>query len=106
MILFYEIAFFLLYQFFLKISFKQIIFYYAEITYHLKITTASVKKAGTDCSINLQIFGINGVTNCYTLEKTSNRFSQGITDNISLEMEDVGKLLKMRIGHDNQVMLC
>ncbi|VDP26141.1 unnamed protein product [Schistosoma curassoni] len=86
----------------LKISNTNIVKFKAKITYHLKITTASVKKAGTDCSINLQIFGINGVTNCYTLEKTSNRFSQGITDNISLEMEDVGKLLKMRIGHDNQ----
>ncbi|CAH8570297.1 unnamed protein product [Schistosoma margrebowiei] len=86
----------------LKISNTNIVKFKAKITYHLKITTASVKKAGTDCSINLQIFGTNGVTNCYTLEKTSNRFSQGITDNISLEMEDVGKLLKMRIGHDNQ----
>ncbi|VDP32279.1 unnamed protein product [Schistosoma mattheei] len=86
----------------LKISNTNIVKFKAKITYRLKITTANVKKAGTDCSINLQIFGTNGVTNCYTLEKTSNRFSQGITDNISLEMEDVGKLLKMRIGHDNQ----
>ncbi|XP_018651766.1 putative loxhd1 [Schistosoma mansoni] len=86
----------------LKISNTNIVKFKPKITYHLKITTANVKRAGTDCSINLQIFGTNGVTNCYILEKTSNRFAQGITDNISLEMEDVGKLLKMRIGHDNQ----
>ncbi|KAK4470569.1 hypothetical protein MN116_006111 [Schistosoma mekongi] len=86
----------------IKLSDRNVFTFKEKVTYHLKISTASDDKAGTDCCVNLQLFGTDGVTNSYLLEKISNRFSQGITDNISLEMENVGKLLKMRIGHDNQ----
>ncbi|KAH8871549.1 Lipoxygenase homology domain-containing protein 1 [Schistosoma japonicum] len=86
----------------IKLLDRNLLTFKEKITYHLKISTASDDKAGTDCCVNIQLFGTDGVTNSYILEKISNRFSKGITDNISLEMENVGKLLKLRIGHDNQ----
>nr|CAH8854289.1 unnamed protein product [Trichobilharzia regenti] len=85
-----------------KISEQNIYQFPRKLTYNLKISTADLEKAGTDCSVTIQIFGTNGTSNSYILEKTSNRFNRGITDNISVEMEDVGNILKLRIGHDNQ----
>ena len=62
--------------------------------------TADVKMAGTDSKVTMTVFGSEGCTPQLTLEKDETRFERGGVDFIRLDLEDVGKLLKIRVGLD------
>ena len=68
--------------------------------YELTVYTADVKNAGTDSKVGLTVFGTEGATPEFTLDKDETRFERGGVDFIRLDLEDVGKLTKVRIGLD------
>ncbi|XP_059150632.1 lipoxygenase homology domain-containing protein 1-like isoform X2 [Physella acuta] len=73
-------------------------------SYHVSVRTGDKKGAGTDANVFLKIFGTRGDTGILQLrqsENSSNKFEKGKTDLFKLEAEDIGKIKKIRIGHDN-----
>lgn len=70
------------------------------ISYELTISTGDCKDAGTDSKVFVKFFGDRGTTSDIHLDKLSERFERARQDLIKLELEDVGVLKKMRIGHD------
>ncbi|KAL8614278.1 hypothetical protein ACOMHN_007616 [Nucella lapillus] len=72
-------------------------------TYHVNVKTGDVRNAGTDANVFLKIFGSKGDTDNLKLrssETTSNKFEKGRTDLFKLDTTDVGKIKKIKIGHD------
>jgi len=61
-----------------------------------------VKSAGTDSAISLTLFGSEGTTPEFVLDKDESRFERGGVDLIRMDLEDVGKLLKARIAVDGK----
>nr|KAG5694176.1 hypothetical protein BaRGS_016022 [Batillaria attramentaria] len=73
-------------------------------TYHVHVKTGDVRNAGTDANVFLKIFGSKGDTDSLKLhssEQGSNKFEKGRTDLFKLETTDIGKIKKIKIGHDN-----
>nr|KAI8760088.1 lipoxygenase homology domain-containing protein 1-like [Biomphalaria glabrata] len=73
-------------------------------TYHVSVKTGNVSGAGTDANVSLKIFGTNGDTGNLQLrqsENSNNKFERGKTDLFKLEATDIGKIKKIKIGHDN-----
>ncbi|CAL1540467.1 unnamed protein product [Lymnaea stagnalis] len=73
-------------------------------TYHVSVKTGEVSGAGTDANVSLKIFGTLGDTGSLLLrqsENSKNKFEQGRTDLFKLEATDIGKIKKIKIGHDN-----
>ncbi|XP_067431501.1 lipoxygenase homology domain-containing protein 1-like [Thunnus thynnus] len=68
----------------------------------LWIWTSDVKGAGTDAQVFLQIYGENGKSDEIKLENNSDSFEQGQLDKFSVEMPDIGRLLKVRIWHEKR----
>lgn len=66
------------------------------------IYTGDVEQAGTDCQVVLQAFGATGTTQEFLLEKCGERFERGRRDYMRLDMDDVGPLKKIRIGHQGK----
>ncbi|KAH9519113.1 Lipoxygenase y domain-containing protein 1 [Bulinus truncatus] len=74
-------------------------------TYHVSVKTGDERGAGTDANVNLKIFGTNGDTGSLQLrqsENSTNKFERGKTDLFKLEATDIGKIKKIKIGHDNK----
>ena len=61
-----------------------------------------MKDAGTDSDVTITIYGSDGATPEVKLEKGNERFERGGVDMFRMELEDVGKLRKMRIGHEGK----
>lgn len=61
--------------------------------------TGDVADAGTDCDIAMTVYGDDGATPEVTLEKGEESFERGGVEMFRRELEDVGKLHKIRIGH-------
>uniref|UniRef100_A0A667Z0U2 Lipoxygenase homology PLAT domains 1 n=1 Tax=Myripristis murdjan TaxID=586833 RepID=A0A667Z0U2_9TELE len=70
------------------------------INYEITVVTGDVTFAGTNAAVFIQIYGENGKTEVITLESRSNNYERGITEIFRLEARDVGKIFKIRIGHD------
>ncbi|KAL9978718.1 hypothetical protein ACROYT_G016268 [Oculina patagonica] len=73
--------------------------------YHLAIKTGDEKNAGTDSSVWVQVYGDKGDTGHVQLKKSGmmeNLFERGQTDYFTLEAGDVGKIEKLRVGHDGR----
>ncbi|XP_015749537.1 PREDICTED: lipoxygenase homology domain-containing protein 1-like, partial [Acropora digitifera] len=77
------------------------------IPYHLHITTGDVRNASTNAKVYVILHGGEGEDNSGKLwlqnDKKDN-FQRGRTDIFIVECEDIGPLLKIRIGHDNNGM--
>ncbi|XP_078332217.1 lipoxygenase homology domain-containing protein 1-like isoform X5 [Crassostrea virginica] len=74
-----------------------------KTTYNVYVKTGDVSKAGTDANVHLKIFGEKGDTGILRLENaesTSNKFERNRTDHFVLHAEDIGKIKRIRIGHD------
>jgi len=70
----------------------------------VKVKTGKVKGAGTDANVFLIIYGQNGETNKIPLKNSltnTNKFEAGCLDIFNLDATDVGKIQKIRLGHDN-----
>ncbi|XP_064032385.1 lipoxygenase homology domain-containing protein 1 [Pogoniulus pusillus] len=70
------------------------------INYEVSVVTGDVRAAGTNAKVFMQIYGETGKTELITLENRSNNFERGATDIFKREAADVGKIYKIRIGHD------
>ncbi|XP_074669791.1 lipoxygenase homology domain-containing protein 1 [Strix aluco] len=70
------------------------------INYEVSVVTGDVRAAGTNAKVFMQIYGESGKTELIILENRSNNFERGATDVFKREAADVGKIYKIRIGHD------
>ncbi|KAL3317120.1 Lipoxygenase y domain-containing protein 1 [Cichlidogyrus casuarinus] len=69
------------------------------LKYSLRVETADVEQAGTDCQIFLKLFGSKGDSNEIELDKNGDRFERNSKDILALELEDVGEIRKIRLRH-------
>ncbi|XP_059690106.1 lipoxygenase homology domain-containing protein 1 [Gavia stellata] len=72
------------------------------INYEVSVVTGDMRAAGTNAKVFMQIYGETGKTELITLENRSNNFERGATDIFKREAADVGKIYKIRIGHDGK----
>ena len=72
------------------------------IPYEITVFSGDVKDAGTDSDVTFTIYGSDGATPEVKLEKGDEKFERGGVDMFRMELEDVGKLRKMRIGHEGK----
>ncbi|XP_040192273.1 lipoxygenase homology domain-containing protein 1 [Rana temporaria] len=72
------------------------------INYEVTVTTGNVRGAGTNANVFMQLYGEHGKTEETTLRSRSNDFERGAEDIFKIEALDVGKILKLRIGHDGK----
>ncbi|XP_076139289.1 lipoxygenase homology domain-containing protein 1-like [Alosa pseudoharengus] len=70
------------------------------INYEVTVVTGKVFAAGTNARVFLQIYGTEGKTELLRLENRSNNFEKGTTEIFKIEALDVGRVYKIRIGHD------
>ncbi|XP_051659728.1 lipoxygenase homology domain-containing protein 1 [Manacus candei] len=70
------------------------------INYEVSVVTGDVRAAGTNAKVFMQIYGETGKTELIILENRSNNFERGATDVFKREAADVGKIYKIRVGHD------
>ncbi|XP_063036774.1 lipoxygenase homology domain-containing protein 1 [Melospiza melodia melodia] len=70
------------------------------INYEVSVVTGNVRAAGTNANVFMQIYGETGKTELIILDNRSNNFERGATDIFKREAADVGKIYKIRIGHD------
>lgn len=75
----------------------------ATTTYHIHVKTGDVRGAGTDANVFLKIFGTKADTDSIRLrssESGGNKFEKGRTDIFKIDATDIGKIKKIKIGHD------
>ncbi|XP_057216274.1 lipoxygenase homology domain-containing protein 1-like isoform X1 [Triplophysa rosa] len=70
------------------------------INYEVTVVTGDVWAAGTNANVFLQIYGEEGKTELIQLKSRSNNFERGTTEIFKIEGLDVGRVYKIRIGHD------
>ncbi|XP_065818145.1 lipoxygenase homology domain-containing protein 1 [Labrus bergylta] len=70
------------------------------INYEVTVVTGDVMFAGTNAKVFIQIYGDKGKTEVLTLESRSNNYERNTTEIYKTEAKDVGKVFKIRIGHD------
>uniref|UniRef100_W5L5M4 Lipoxygenase homology PLAT domains 1 n=1 Tax=Astyanax mexicanus TaxID=7994 RepID=W5L5M4_ASTMX len=72
------------------------------VRYEIVVITGDVKGAGTDANVFVTIFGSNGDSGRRQLrQKFRNLFERGRTDRFTIEVLDVGDLLRIWVEHDN-----
>lgn len=89
-------------NFFFLISCNHIVCCLADVQYEITVYTGDVKSAGTDSAISMTLFGSEGTTPEFVLDKDESRFERGGVDLIRMDLDDVGKLLKARIAVDGK----
>ncbi|XP_016325596.1 lipoxygenase homology domain-containing protein 1-like [Sinocyclocheilus anshuiensis] len=70
------------------------------INYEVTVVTGDVWAGGTNANVFLQIYGEEGKTELIQLKSRSNNFERGTTEIFKIEALDVGRVYKIRIGHD------
>ncbi|XP_071394579.1 lipoxygenase homology domain-containing protein 1 [Centroberyx affinis] len=70
------------------------------INYEVTVVTGDVTYAGTNARVFIQIYGDKGKSEVLTLQSRSNNFERNTTEIFKLAARDVGKIFKIRIGHD------
>ncbi|CAE1278375.1 unnamed protein product [Acanthosepion pharaonis] len=75
-----------------------------EIEYTVKVVTGDVMGAGTDANVFVNIYGELGDSADRQLSKSDNlnKFERNQEDVFTLKAVDLGKLLKLKIYHDNK----
>ncbi|XP_062273857.1 lipoxygenase homology domain-containing protein 1 [Scomber scombrus] len=71
------------------------------INYEITVVTGDVTFAGTNAKVFIQIYGDKGKTEIIRLESRSNNFERDTTEIFKREAKDVGKIFKVRVGHNN-----
>ncbi|XP_067084534.1 lipoxygenase homology domain-containing protein 1 [Osmerus mordax] len=70
------------------------------MNYEITVVTGNVGFAGTNARVFIQIYGDKGKTEVLKLKSRSNNFEKKTTEIFKIEATDVGKIFKVRIGHD------
>uniref|UniRef100_A0A8C6URX6 Lipoxygenase homology domains 1b n=1 Tax=Neogobius melanostomus TaxID=47308 RepID=A0A8C6URX6_9GOBI len=68
----------------------------------LWIWTSDLQGAGTDTDISFQVYGTKGKSDEIRLDNKTDNFEQGQIDKFMVELPDLGKLTKLRIGHEKR----
>ncbi|EDQ93112.1 uncharacterized protein MONBRDRAFT_31037 [Monosiga brevicollis MX1] len=68
------------------------------------IYTSDVANAGTDANVFMQVYGKKGKTDVVPLKNKSDTFERGQTDELRVQLINVGSLRKLRVWHDNKGM--
>jgi lipoxygenase homology domain-containing protein 1 len=75
------------------------------VSYNIKVKTGDIRNAGTDARVMLKIFGEKGDSGNRHLknsDNTSNKFERGRLDEFRVEADDLGKIEKIKIGHNGK----
>ncbi|KAM4634346.1 lipoxygenase homology domain-containing protein 1 [Polymixia lowei] len=72
------------------------------INYEVTVVTGNLRAGGTNANVFCQIYGEAGKTEVLVLKSRSNNFERGTTEIFKIEALDVGKVYKIRIGHDGK----
>uniref|UniRef100_A0A8C7SIN9 Lipoxygenase homology domains 1b n=1 Tax=Oncorhynchus mykiss TaxID=8022 RepID=A0A8C7SIN9_ONCMY len=70
------------------------------INYEITVVTGDVSFAGTNANVFIQIYGGKGKTEVINLASRSNNYERATTEIFKIEASNVGKIFKVRIGHD------
>ncbi|XP_060092590.1 lipoxygenase homology domain-containing protein 1 [Heteronotia binoei] len=70
------------------------------INYEVVVVTGDVRNAGSNANVFMQMYGELGKTELLILQNRSNNYERGATELFKIEAADVGKIYKIRIGHD------
>uniref|UniRef100_A0A8C7H135 Lipoxygenase homology PLAT domains 1 n=1 Tax=Oncorhynchus kisutch TaxID=8019 RepID=A0A8C7H135_ONCKI len=70
------------------------------INYEITVVTGDVSFAGTNANVFIQIYGGKGKTEVVNLASRSNNYERATTEIFKIEASNVGKIFKVRIGHD------
>ncbi|XP_058493118.1 lipoxygenase homology domain-containing protein 1 [Solea solea] len=70
------------------------------INYEVTVVTGDVMFSGTNARVYIQIYGDKGKTEVIRLESRSNNYERDTTEIFKINAKDVGKIFKIRIGHD------
>uniref|UniRef100_A0A8D0H9K4 Lipoxygenase homology PLAT domains 1 n=1 Tax=Sphenodon punctatus TaxID=8508 RepID=A0A8D0H9K4_SPHPU len=70
------------------------------INYEVTVITGDMRNAGTNANVFMQMYGETGKTELLILKNRSNNYERGATETFKIEATDVGKIYKIRIGHD------
>ena len=75
-------------------------------SYVIRVTTGDFRGAGTDADVYVTIFGDLGDTGQKFLDnRMENNFERNRTDTFQLKLPTVGEIEKIRIGHNNKVLV-
>ncbi|XP_078473113.1 lipoxygenase homology domain-containing protein 1 [Lampetra planeri] len=74
------------------------------INYQVSVHTGNVRSAGTNANVFIQLYGDMGKTEVHNLRNRSDNFERASNDIFKVEAMDVGKVVKLRVGHDNSGM--
>ncbi|XP_062984875.1 lipoxygenase homology domain-containing protein 1 [Elgaria multicarinata webbii] len=72
------------------------------VNYEVNVETGDVRNAGTNANIFMQIYGELGKTEVLILQNRSNNYERGASETFKIEALEVGKVYKIRIGHDGK----
>lgn len=75
-----------------------------KVFYEIEVHTGTIRGAGTDANVEIEIIGDTDFTGKMKLENSRDNFEKGKVDLFKMSMIDVGELQKIRIGHDNKGM--
>jgi len=76
--------------------------YLPMITYTINVTTGNCRGAGTDANIFIIIYGDLGSSPKQILDGPLSAFERGCTDSFRITCVDIGKIERIRIGHDGK----
>ena len=71
-------------------------------TYNLKIFTADRRYAGTDAQVHIQLFGEDAQSPIFKIDSKHGSFERGVEFDYGVECGNLGKLKKIKIGHNNK----
>ena len=69
--------------------------------YVVQVVTSDLRGGGCDANVSLVIFGDKGDSGELALDNSVNNFERGAKDVFHLQAKDVGKIERIRIGHDD-----
>ncbi|KAL4225448.1 Lipoxygenase y domain-containing protein 1 [Mactra antiquata] len=72
-----------------------------DTKYKVTVYTGNVRGAGTDANVYIVLFGENGDSGQKFLDDSNNNFERGKSDQFVIECPCLGRLDRIRIGHDN-----
>ena len=69
--------------------------------YVVQVVTSDIRGSSCDANVSLVIFGDKGDSGELSLDNSVNNFERGAKDVFNVQAKDVGKIERIRIGHDD-----
>ena len=71
-------------------------------SYEIVTYTTNCKDAGTDADVYVKLYGSKGNTGKIFLDNEEDNFERGKIDRFTEEVEDIGELQRIRVGHGSE----